>query len=820
MPKLSNRPNSQMFPWAIFASVAVLLPSTTNAQQAAAGVERRLPIYAFNISAKPLSSAISDVGAISGWRIAYTFKLPVSVRSAAISGNMTAVEAVSRLLAGTGISYRVVGRNSIVLSSNVASDTTGSTENTTVLEAITVNGEGENALGPVEGLVAHRSASSTKTSTPLIETPQSISVVTADQVTQQATQSIGETVRYTPGTRGDVFGVSTSRDHIRVRGFIPNYYQDGLILPYGTTAQGGQSEPYGMERIEVLRGPSSVLFGQNPPGGIINMVSKRPLDDAQHEVFMQAGSFNRFQAGFDTTGPVNSEKSVLYRFVGLARKSGTQVNFADDDRYFIAPSLTLKRDDATSLTILGQFQRDRAGITEQYFPASGTLFVGPYGRNLSRTNIGEPGTDSQDRDHASVGYDFAHEFDNGITLRQNGRYTNVEVRNISTWSRGLLADDRTISRNLSVINRDLRYFTLDNQVLASFDTGSVAHDLIAGVDYKNSREVVPNGLNAQAQAPDLDIYAPVYGKPFGDLIFDQDYTESSKQIGFYLQDQIRFENWRVTLSGRHDWTTTGYENRMSPTSSTTTDDRAFTGRIGLNYLFDNGVAPYASYSTSFEPVMGVTSPSRGSALFKPTEGRQFEAGVKYEPTAFDGLLSVAFFDLTQTNVQTTDPDNILHQVQTGEVKARGIELEARTNLTDALSLITSYSYTDTEVTKSNDESQIGRQLASIPRHQASLWTQYTFQNEALNGFTFGGGIRYVGSNYGDGANEWKTPGYALFDASLTIDLEKIWHKAKGTTFQLNATNLFDKDTVNVCFSANSCMLGQGRTILATLKHRW
>lgn len=814
MPRATNGRNFLSIIGALLASAAVV--PTAGAQQTTTRLERRVQAYSFDIPAKSLAAAISDVGVISGWRIAYAFSLPSSARSPAVSGTMTPIEAVSRLLAGTGVGYRVVARNSIVLIDPSVPEITGSTGNATVLETITVDGEGETALGPVDGLVAHKSASSTKTATALVETPQSVSVVTADQITQQATQTVGETVRYTPGTRGDIFGVSTSRDYIRVRGFSPNYYQDGLILPYGITAQGGQSEPYGMERVEVLRGPASVLFGQNPPGGIINMVSKRPRAEAEHEVFIQAGTFDRYQGGFDTTGPLNDDRTLLYRLVGLARNSGTQVDHADDDRYFLAPSLTFQPDDATSLTILGQIQRDRAGISEQYFPSYGTLFDTPFGKIPSSTNLGEPDVDRQRRDQNAIGYDFSHEFDNGVTFRQNARYAAIDVYNATTFTTGLLPDKRSISRFFSVINRDLNYLTIDNQLSGTFDTGAATHDLIVGLDYKNSHE---KALNGGASAPDLDLYDPVYGKPLGPIVFDQDYTESSRQIGLYAQDQIRLGGWRLTLSGRHDWTTTAYDNHITSVSNAV-DDTAFTGRIGLNYLFDNGLAPYASYSTSFEPVLGVTSAARGSEPFQPTEGRQFELGVKYQPTAFDGLISAAVFDLTQTNVLTTDPDNVLFQVQTGEVNARGFEFEARANVTPALSLIASYSYTDTEVTKSNDQSQLGRQLPSMPRHQASLWAQYAFEGDALDGVTLGGGVRYVGASYGDGANQWRTPGYTLVDASLTLDLEKVWREAKGTTLQINATNLFDKETVNVCFAADYCMLGQRRTVLATLKHRW
>jgi len=772
----------------------------------------------FDIPAGPLNRALTAFGRQAGLQVTYLASAAAGKMSPGLSGPATREQAIARILQGTGLSYRFTNATTVAISPPGAVSGAATADGSVLLDTIDVQARNESAWGPVDGVVAHRSASSTKTDTALLETPQSVSVVTAAQVAQQGTQTIGEALRYTPGAYSDIYGTNTTRDLIRIRGFSPKFYQDGLVLPYGIGSQGTQAEPFGLERIEVLRGPSSVLYGQNPPGGIVNMVSKRPLDEARREVFVQGGNFSRLQAGFDVTGPATADKSLLYRVVGMGRNSGTQVDFADNDRYYFAPSFTWRPSGATSLTVLASIQRDRTGIADQYFPAAGTLYGNPNGRIRTSTNIGEPGLDKLDRKMTTIGYEFTHAFSNNLSFRQNAGYNYAEVYNASTYTTGILADNRTITRRFSTIDRTLRYFSIDNQLLAKIETGPLRHEILLGLDHRNSSELALNG--GVTSAPNLNIFAPVYGRPFNAFAYNQNYRDFVRQTGVYAQDQIRLDNWLLTLSGRQDWSKTGRNSYFPTRSKTEADDRAFTGRVGLTYLFDNGLAPYVSYSTSFEPVTGSTSPARGAEAFKPTEGEQFEAGLKYQPSWFDGLFTAAVFDLRQTNVSTTDPLDTRYSVQTGEVRARGFEFEARANITSSLSIIGSYSYTDTEITKSNVAAQLGRELPSTPKDQASLWAQYAFKEGPFNGLSLAGGVRYIGPTYGDAVNLWRVPGYTLVDASLTLDLGRIWQPAKGATFQVNANNLFDKEVVNVCFNAYSCMVGQRRTVLATLRYQW
>jgi iron complex outermembrane recepter protein len=577
-----------------------------------------------------------------------------------------------------------------------------------------------------------------------------------------------------------------------------------------------QIEPYGLERVEVLRGPSSVMYGQNPPGGIVAMSSKLPYEGAANEIFIQGGSFDHAEAGFDLNGG-SEDGSVLYRMVGIARDANTQVDFVENNRYFFAPSLTWKADEGTSLTVFGQVQIDRAGIGTQYYPALGTLLNNPLGEVDSSLNLGEPGRDRMKRDYYALGYLFEHQFHNGLTFRQNGRYATADTENYSTYLASIAADNRTLGRRAGDINRRLEEYTLDNQLLFDVETGPLQHKLIGGLDIR--RSTIDN-YNGFALLPGtIDLFDPVYGGAAPTINHTADNYQTLNQVGLYAQDQIKFDNWILTLGGRYDVSDTKLDNRYAGTRSNA-DDKAFTGRAGLGYLFDNGIAPYIAYSTSFEPILGTTSPERGSRPFEPTEGEQFEAGIKYQPEGFNGFFSAALFDLTQTNVSTVDPSNISFQIQTGEVRSRGLELEGRAEIASGLSLIASYSYTDTEVIKTNMPGQLGNQLPLIPRHQASLWLDYDFAGTRFDGVKLRGGVRYIGDSYGDAANEWKTSAYTLVDASLSLDLEKFWQEAKGTSFQLNVNNLFDKEHLVGCNSAVSCEFGQRRTIYATLRHRW
>ncbi|MDQ8731841.1 TonB-dependent siderophore receptor [Bradyrhizobium sp. LHD-71] len=681
----------------------------------------------------------------------------------------------------------------------------------------------ERANGPVQGYVATRSGTGSKTDTPIRELPQTVNVVTADQIREQGAQSVSQALRYTPGVFTETYGTASQFDaYTQIRGFQADFYLDALRLPNGGASTFWAStvtEPYGLERIEVLKGPASGLYGQSTPGGLINMVSKRPTAVPFGEIVGQTGSFGRAQGAFDFGGPIDKEGKFLYRLTGLGRVSDTQVDFMENNRGFIAPAFTWRPTWDTSLTILASHMREWGGKTGfNYLPTSGTLLPNPNGRIPFERYAGEPSFDRFDREQSTIGYAFEHRFNDAVTVRQNLRYFDVQA-DLKALNRNgeLLPDNRTLNRAAFGIDAGAEALVVDNNAEVRFLTGPFAHTALFGVEYRNedSHYNVGRGF-----APPIDIYNPLYGVAIADPGTSNFVRTSSKsdEIGVYAQDQIKFGGFVLTLGGRYDRADATTLNGRTGLSTPQNDD-AFTGRVGLNYLFDNGVTPYVSYSTSFRPTIGIDL--RGNA-YKPTTGQQIEAGVKYQPPGTRTLITASVFDLTQQNRQTADPSLPPQSgsfVQIGEARVRGFELEAKTEVVQGLSLIASYAHLNHEITKSTDPLEIGRRLPQTPVDQAALWAFYEVQDGTFGGLGFGGGVRYVGETW-DVTNTRVVPDYALFDARVQYDFGRLSPQLKGTMLSVNALNLADKYYVSQCTFGQGCTLGTRRTILATLSYRW
>jgi iron complex outermembrane receptor protein len=676
-----------------------------------------------------------------------------------------------------------------------------------VLPPISVETAAPTGTSPVQGYVAPVTSTATKTDTPLIETPQSISVITRDQLDDRAVQSITEALGYTAGTFSGT--VADPRfDDPNIRGFSagPNQFLDGLriLRNFGAPA----IEPYGLERVEVLRGPSSVLYGQSVPGGLVNMVSKRPTDDKFGEVNLQAGSHDRYQGSFDLGGPLDPDGKFLYRLTALGRDSGTQMDDVDDDRWFVAPALTWKPTSDTKLTLLGRFQHDEAQ-SPPGLPAFGTLYGSPFGDISTSFHPGEPTFSDSQLELSSIGYDLEHRFNDTFSIRQNARYLHLSFDYDSLYTSGLAADQRTLNRGTIVQRESSDTVNIDTSGQAKFATGPLGHTALLGVDYRRFWGDTKTGFGL---APSLDLLNPVYGQAIALPAIGTDRDDDLSQIGVYVQDQIKLDRWLLTLGGRQDWVSTEQRSRITG-ATTEQDDSAFTGRAALMYLFDAGFAPYVSYTTSFDPVIGTQAPQRGGGTFEPTEGEQYEVGVKYQPPGSDSFITAALFDLTRTNVTTTDPDFPTFQIQTGEARVRGIELEATANLMAGLNITAAYTYLDTEITESNSGTE-GNRLATVPKNLASLWGDYTFpEGSFLEGFGFGAGVRHIGSRFGNDANDIEVPSVTLFDAAVHYDFGQF-------RVGLNANNLFDREYVASCGSVGGCYYGNRLAVISTLTYHW
>jgi iron complex outermembrane receptor protein len=698
---------------------------------------------------------------------------------------------------------------------------------------------GERGLGPVQGYAARESVTATKTDTPILQIPQSVSVITRDQIVSQQAQSVPEIVRYTPGVTTELYGASTVADEIWVRGFKAPRFLDGLRLPYDTVLEFAQSktEPYGLERFEILRGPSSGIYGHTSPGGMVNMVSKRPTDFYRGELELQTGSFDRLQGAFDLSGPLDEQRKFLGRIVGVVRDTDRVIDFTHEQRLYFAPSFTWAPTADTSFTFLSSFQRDDIkGQPQHYVPGYGTLLPNPNGRIPYSRNIGEPNFDRIKLDQNMVGYAFAHRFNEVFQVRQNVRYSTIRNEVYSMRNETDLVnfpapgDGVTTLRSANYVLGDTKNLAVDTHMQADFATGPLSHKVLFGIDYQK-QDVTSEyrssfgGFGPYALGFQLNVFAPVYGQPIpgknemGAPAISQ--VADQYQLGFYLQDQIKVDRWVVTLTGRYDKAVADTTNVLTNTT-VNQDDAAFTGRAGLTYLFDNGVAPYVAYSTSFQPVFGINTASTAGEPFKPTTGEGWEVGVKYQPVGYRLLVTGALFEVTQQNVVTSLPVFPFTSGQTGEVRVRGWELEARGNITRELAIVGGIAHIEPIVTKNSlNPALVGNDVIAIPRDSASLWAMYTFYNGGLGGLGLGAGVRYVGALWGDELNTIRIPSHTLFDAVVSYDFSYLRPDMKGVTLQINATNLANTYYVANCFTGLAyCALGAPRTVLATLRYNW
>jgi iron complex outermembrane receptor protein len=651
----------------------------------------------------------------------------------------------------------------------------------------------------------HNSAGA-KTDALLVETPQSVSVIPRDQIEILNWDNIQQAVRYTAGAVGENYGPDQRYDWLTVRGFSPVQYIDGLQAPVGSVGNTGL-DLWGVDSVEILKGPSSVLYGEAPPGGIVNLTTRRPLDHFAAEVKGLYGSYDNKQLAGDVTGPVALDGALSARLTGLWFDRGTQTDGVSSKRIFVAPSLTWKIDDATALTLLAYYQKDRVdGDGGGFLPAQGTLLPNPNGRIPVGFNAGEPGYNYFHREQYGVGYQFDHTFNEAFSVHQNLKYSTNDAHFRSIYGVGLEADLRTLDRSNFLYPEALKQFAVDTRAEAKFATGGFTHVAIVGLDYRDLKNDTGFGYGA---GPTLDVFNPVYGSPIPALSGYFNYIhEDQKQTGLYAQDEMKAGGWVLTLGGRQDWLDTrdfGVGHK---------DDK-FTGRVGVNYVTSFGLAPYIAYATSFQPTSG--SDFAGN-LFKPSTGRQAEAGVKFEPNFLPrdvhAFASAAVYELTQANVLTDDPAHLFMSVQTGEVRVKGFELEGVARIHERISLNGSYTYTDSEVTKSNGV-DLGKRLPVTPLHKASLFADYTFQTGPLAGLGVGLGGRYLSSSYGDAANtpSLETKGLVLFDAIVHYDVSN-WRVA------LNANNMFDKIYLSRCSAITQCFYGSRRDVSVSLSRKW
>ncbi|WP_370625258.1 TonB-dependent siderophore receptor [Chromohalobacter israelensis] len=666
----------------------------------------------------------------------------------------------------------------------------------------------------------------TKTQTPIVETPQSVSRVDRDEMDERDTRTIREVTQYTPGVYTNQVGASNRYDYLVMRGFsdgsLSNTYLDGLKVMGDANGYSSMViDPYFLESVEIVKGPASVLYGRSSPGGLVALTSKQPQFETHRQLRFSVGSNSQRSAAFDLTGPLDDERRAAYRVVGLASGADTQFDTVEEERYAIAPSVTWDVTDATTLSFMAYLQKDPEGGYHSGVPYEGAV-ESHNGRRISNNFFdGQDNYDKFERTQRMFGYSLEHRFNDAWTARQKVRYLNADVHMDQVAQTGWVGNSNQLDRAYYGANESMDAWTVDNQVEAKLTSGFVDHTLLVGADYQRRKnEVVYSGsttYDADGNVVDygfstINPFNPSYNGGLTSPIYvTSDATHRLEQTGMYLQDQMAFDNWRLTLGGRYDWIDIKNTNHLYGTESKL-DDTQFSGRAGLLYLFDNGVAPYMSYNTAFTP----TSFTDGSGdLLEPMKGEQWETGLKYQPPGTEDRYSLSLFRITQENVATkeqpTDPYRSI-----GEIESQGLELEARKQLTEGLRVQAAYSYTDISYAKSDVDSEEGSYAIYAPRHQASLWSHYAFQSEALAGLDAGLGVRYYADIQADRANTEQVPDYTLVDAMLGYDLGQMG--MSGMQVQLNVGNLLDKEYVASCNSLQYCYFGAERNVRASLTY--
>lgn len=721
----------------------------------------------------------------------------------------------------------------------------------------------------VTGLREKQTGAGTKTDTPLMETPQTITIIDSEELTRRNVQSINQALGYvagvSPNQRG---GMVTRYDQLILRGFAPGVFLDGMRLLAGPYSM-PQIDFNRIDHIDVVKGPASVLYGNSTPGGLVNLTSKMPEATASGRFELQAGNYDSFRAAGDINLPLDAEGRILSRIVAGWQKSDglTQGTFAE--RWHVSPMLTFAPDPATSLTIIATYQRSPSGGGYSGVPAYGSVLPNPGGELPRNINTGDPGYERYDHRAKSIAALFRHEFNEHLAFRSSARFQNnklsyrqLYVGGFATTGTGAArnSDFTTIIRGGGGADEDFDTLTLDNNLNAKFETGGIRHNLLVGVDYQHiageNVQQFNTGVSANplTSIPNLKLFAPVYGGvlPSFDLTqLSSAYVNTfgkRDQTGIYIQDQMEIGRLQLIASGRYDWYDQITLNKRN-SAVTTLSQTAFTMRLGALYEFPFGVSPYVSYSESFEPQAGTTYLGEP---FDPVTGRQYEAGIKYQPAGTNALFTLSVYDLRRQNVPVGDPRAgtggipANAQIQIGEVRVRGAELEGRGEVVPGFDVVAALSYTDAIITQgtpavaptatnSGTPTTTGTRQLGTPKWIASTFLSYDFGKSGnvsggLAGLTLGGGARYVGGSDGTTSyavinnvttfQRFTTKSFLLVDALIGYDLGRLSSAMEGVTLAVNAANLLDKKHVTACPFNNSCYYGAARTVMASVRYAW
>lgn len=691
----------------------------------------------------------------------------------------------------------------------------------------------------VTGQLSHYSA--TKNDTPIMETSRSVSIESLQDLLDKGAFRVDDAYTYSAGVTGKTFGFATRGDWVRVRGLDVPQYQDSLQSLFGNY-NNTRPDIYTLEQVEILKGPASVLYGKGSPGGLVNVVSKTPKAEARHEIVAEVGNYDRTQLAFDSTAAIDEDETWLYRLVGVHRDTDTQVDFVSEKTKVFAPSITWQPNSQSSITLLYNYTKTESDTAAQFLPIQGTLLPGPGGQYIDNsTYLGDPAFNKYDAETKAFTVLAEHEFNDEWRLEFTGRNTSASADYQQAWTSFLGFDNeaqtgirylpipgfplvpRTFYRNDATSDQT----AVDVRLKGDISWGDWEHNVLFGAQYQDV-ETKGKGFSAWAYGLNfanplasntsywINPFNPTYGR-FPDaqeqaqLMQSTAYGRSSsaeyKDTGLYVSDQINYQNWSFNLGLRYDEITS--EELGKPKQ----DDDALSYSVGVMYKFEGGFSPYMNYAESFEPVIGNSRQDGTGTPLKPQEGDQFELGIKYEMSSFPAFITLAYFDITQTNLSSgVSGPNEVNQ-QSGEAEIDGVELEAKATI-DEVTLEVNLSHLNhkgalTAIRGSNPVEYTRYTFPSVPEDQASVWASYR-PTGTFEGLRMGAGVRYVGSSL-DGVDNLRTPSYTLADLMLGYEYNN-WD------FSLNIRNASDKEFQATCLGRGDCFPGERRTVVGRVTY--
>lgn len=657
----------------------------------------------------------------------------------------------------------------------------------------------ERADGPVQGYRATRSASATRTDTSIHETPQSISVVAKDAVEDLGATRLQDALDYAGGVgRANNFG-GQGLTTFTVRGFTTGeFYRNGFPINRGYP---NMPDANTIERLEVLRGPATMLYGRGDPGGTFNVVSKQPLPERTVTLGGQLNDQGMKRGTLDASGPLDEDGRLAYRLNVVGEGGDTFRDHVDTERYGVTPVLSWQISDATRLIFEGDFMRNNAPLDRGV-----TRYAKQIGSASRDSSFGEKDVGKLHNDNNMAQLRFEHLLSDDWTLGGGVQWLDGSLKGNAVEANGIAADGRTLGRNFNY--RKLEWTDRDAQLnlTGHFDTAGLQHTLLTGIEYEDYdyQSIIQRSSGAVGAYP-IDLFDPVYGQPRPALTRTPTHDkENLKTYAAFVQDQVALTDKLKVLAGaRFERFEHDYETYVPGGKSWQASDNAVTPRIGVSYDLTETLALYADTARSFKPNTGA---SRLGGGFAPEKGKSYEMGIKWE--ALDQQLSVdaAIYQIEKRNVLTADPVDSTFSVAAGEVRSRGLDVNVAGNLTPEWRVIGGYAYVDAEVTKDN-VLRSGTRLLNIPKNSFSLLNMYEFQDGMLKGLGLGGGLKYVDERAGQTANT----GFSMGSYTV-VDLLGFYKVNDKVRLNLDLKNLFDRDYEEGAFGNVYAYPGAPRTL--------